>query len=58
MKKRTISVLLILMILLSAAGGFLYFNSQKDKETKKYTIEGFDYKCFEYASMSPEMIAD
>ena len=56
MKKRTISVLIALIILLSAAVCFLYVNSPKDNETKKYSIAGSDYKCLEYASMSPEEI--
>ena len=56
MKKKLISILLLLMILVSAAG-CINGDSPKEEEGKKYSIEGSEYKCIGYASMSPEEIA-
>ena len=52
MNKKALSVLLILTML-AAAGCSLSGNSPKEK---KYAIADSDYKCIEYASMSPEEI--
>jgi beta-glucosidase len=49
MMKRTVSILLLLMILVSA----VCCDSPK---AKKYSITEFKYKCTEYASMRPEEI--
>ena len=49
MMKRTVSILLLLMILISA----VCCDSPK---AKKYSITEFKYKCTEYASMRPEEI--
>lgn len=54
MNKKALSVLLILTML-AAAGCSLSGNSPKEK---KYAIADSDYKCIEYASMSPEEIAE
>lgn len=53
MKKRTISVLLLLTMLISSAG--CIFNGSCAK-TKKYSIADYEYKCTGYATMSPEEI--
>ncbi len=53
MKKRTISILLLLTMLAAAAGCFFNGNAQN---AKKYSVAGTEYKCVEYASMSPEEI--
>ena len=53
MKKRTISVLLLLTMLVSTAGCIF---TGKTRDAKKYSIAGSEYKCTEYASMGPEEI--
>jgi len=55
MKKKVLSVLLSLAILVSAAGCFLNGGSQ-NAATKQYSVADAEYKCTEYASMSPEEI--
>ena len=52
MNKKALSILLILTML-AAAGCSLSCNSPKKD---KYSIADSDYKCIEYASMSPEEI--
>ncbi len=56
MKKRTISILLLLTMLVSASGCSLSSNYPKTEEPETYSVEGSEYKCTEYASMSPEEI--
>ncbi len=56
MKKRSFSILLLLSMLVSAAGCSLFGNSPKTGESNKYTVAESGYKCTEYASMSPEEI--
>ena len=56
MKKR-VSILLILAVLLLAAGSFLIIRSSKSDKTEKYSVADHEYKCTEYASMRPEEIA-
>ena len=52
MNKKALSILLILTML-AASGCSLSGNSPKKD---KYSIADSDYKCIEYASMSPEEI--
>ena len=56
MKKKTITIILSLTLLLSAAGCFLLGNSLKAQKEEKYSVAGAEYKCTGYASMSPEEI--
>ncbi|MCR5249050.1 MAG: glycoside hydrolase family 3 C-terminal domain-containing protein [Lachnospiraceae bacterium] len=56
MKKRILSAILLLTLLLSAAGCSSAGKLPKAVETVEYSIEGADYKCTGYASMSPEEI--
>ena len=56
MKRRSFSILLLLMMLVSAAGCSLFDNSPKAGKAKNYTVAGSGYRCTEYASMSPEEI--
>ena len=56
MKRRSFSILLLLMMLVSAAGCSLFDNSPKAGKAKNYTVAGSGYKCTGYASMSPEEI--
>ena len=55
MKKRTKLLLLFLALLALAAGCFLFFHSPK---TETFSVAGSDYKCLEYARMTPEEIVD
>ncbi|MBQ3373373.1 MAG: glycoside hydrolase family 3 protein [Oscillospiraceae bacterium] len=55
-KKKTISTLLLLTMLISAAGCSLNGNSPKAGEAEKYSVSESKYKCTGYASMSPEEI--
>ena len=54
MKKKTISILLTVLVL--ATGCSLNGNSPTVEETEKYSVTESEYKCIEYASMSPEEI--
>ena len=56
MKKTLISILLISAMLISVTGCFSDNDSSSVKETKNYSVAEYDYKCTEYASMSPEEI--
>ena len=56
MKKKTIFSLLLLAVLISAAGCSSNGNSPRVKEAKKYSVAESEYKCTGYASMSPEEI--
>ena len=56
MKKKTISVLLILAMLVSAAGCFSNGGIPPAGQTINYSVEKSEYKCTGYASMSPEEI--
>ena len=55
MKKRTKLLLLFLALLALAAGCFLFFHSPK---TETFSVAGSDYRCLEYARMTPEEIVD
>ena len=55
-KKKTISFLLILAMLVSAAGCSSYGFFPGSQKAGKYSVEGAGYKCTEYASMTPEEI--
>ena len=56
MKKQAISILLVLAMLVSAAGCYSDGYPLKIDKTKKYSVTESEYKCMEYASMSPEEI--
>ena len=56
MMKKTGSALLLLTLLISAAGCGLNANSAGAEERKNYTVAESGYKCTVYASMSPEEI--
>ena len=55
-KRKTISILLILAALASAAVCFLRARSPEAKDAGKYSVAGSGYKCTVYASMRPEEI--
>ena len=55
-KKKALSLFLLLTVLASAAGCSLYGVSPKTQKAKHYSAAGAGYKCAEYASMSPEEI--
>ena len=56
MKKKAISFFLLLTMLISTIGCFSHANSPRAGKDEKYSVTEFEYKCIEYASMSPEEI--
>ena len=56
MKKKAISFLFLLTMLIWAAGCFSNGNSPKAEKSENYTAAGSGYKITGYASMSPEEI--
>ena len=56
MKKKTLTIILSLTLLLLAAGGFLLGKSLKARKAGTYSAAGAEYKCSMYATMSPEEI--
>ena len=56
MKKKAISFFLLLTMLISTIGYFSHANSPRAGKDEKYSVTEFEYKCIEYASMSPEEI--
>ena len=56
MKKKTLTIILSLTLLLLAAGGFLLGKSLKARKAGNYSAAGAEYKCSMYATMSPEEI--
>ena len=56
MKKKAMSVLLLLTVLVSVSGCSLIGSFPKVGQPETYSVEGSEYKCTGYASMSPEEI--